>query len=173
MAAPPAGRPYRIEPLNARHDRRSFTCGVEALDRYLRAQAGQDVRRNAATVFVAVETTTEQVRGFYTLSMAAVPLHRLPEDQARRMPRYPALPAVRLGRLAVHVAAQGEGLGGQLLWDALARSLRSEIAWTAFIADAKDETARRFYLRFGFLSFPDNPDHVYLMRGTVEPLIKA
>ena len=54
--------------------------------------------------------------------------------------------------------------------DAVARSRRSEIAWAAFLVDAKDEAARSFYLQFGFQSLADDPNHLYLMRGTLEPL---
>jgi GNAT superfamily N-acetyltransferase len=159
-----------VGPLTSRHDRKSFGCGVEALDRYLREQASPDARRNVASVFVAEEQTTGAIRGYYTLSMAAVNLDRLPEHLARRMPRYPTVPAVRLGRLAVRADAQGQGLGGHLLMDAMARSLRSEIAWAAFLVDAKDETARSFYLQFGFDSFADDRSHLFLMRGMLEPL---
>lgn len=159
-----------IAPLAARHDRTAFACGVEALDRYLKQQATQDARRNVASVFVAEEQATGAVLGFYSLSMAAVNLDRLPDDLARRMPRYPTVPAVRLGRLAVHVDARGQGLGAHLLMDAMARSLRSEIAWAAFLVDAKDEAARAFYLRFGFASFADDRSHLYLTRAALKPL---
>lgn len=163
---------YEVVPLAARHDRRVFTCGVEALDRYLRDQAGQDARRHAASVLVAEERATGAVQGFYTLSMASVLIDRLPEEVARRMPRYPTLPAVRLGRLTVHVDARGQGLGTHLLMDALARSLESEIAWVACLVEAKDEKARAFYLPFGFRCFADDATHQYLMRGTIAPLFR-
>lgn len=164
------GRRYSIGALDSRHRRDTFTCGVDVLDRYLREQASQDVRRNVATVFVAEERTSGVLHGFYTLSMASVDLGRLPEALARKMPRYPTVPAVRLGRLAVHREARGQGLGTYLLIDAMARSLRSEIAWAAFIVEARDDDARRFYARFGMQSFHDNPFHLYVLRKTIEPL---
>jgi len=159
-----------VGPLAARHDRRTFSCRVEALDRYFKEQATQDARRNVASVFVAEEQPTGAILGYYTLSMAAVNLDRLPEPLARRMPRYPTVPAVRLGRLAVHADAQSQGLGTHLLLDAMARALHSEIAWAAFLVDAKDEASRSFYLRLGFDSFAEDRSHLYLMRGTLEPL---
>lgn len=164
------GQRYFITPLESRHDRRAFTCGVDALDRYLRAQASQDARRSVATVFIAEERATGAVKGFYTLSMAAVNLDCLPPDLTRKMPRYPTVPTVRLGRLAVHSEALGQGLGAYLLFDALARSLRNEIAWAAFLVDAKDETAQRFYLKFDLSPLADDPLHLFAMRGTVERL---
>jgi GNAT superfamily N-acetyltransferase len=162
------GKKYAIGPLEAHHDRSSFSCGQDDLDRYLRQQATQDTRRNVASLFVA--ETSGVIHGFYTLSMASVLLDRLPERLARKMPRYPTVPAVRLGRLAVHIDAQGRGLGTYLLMDAMARALRSEVAWAAFIVDAVSEAARSFYLHFGFQSFADDPLHLFVMRGTIEPL---
>lgn len=162
---------YAVVPLDRRHNREGFRCGVEALDRYFREQASQDVRREVATVFVAEERDTGAVHGFYTLSMAAVLLDRLPESLRRKMPRYPTVPAVRLGRLAVSLHARGAGLGAYLMTDAMARSLRSEVAWAAFLVDAKDDTARSFYARYGFQSLLDDPNHLFLPRKTIEPLL--
>jgi GNAT superfamily N-acetyltransferase len=170
MHEAPIRERYTIVPLAARHDRAAFACGVEPLDRYFRQQASQDARRKIATVFVAEDAGSGVVHGFYTLSMAAILLDRLPEALARKMPRYPTVPAVRLGRLAVHQAARGRGLGTHLLMDAFARSLRSEIAWAAFIVDAKDDSARAFYVRFGFASVRDERNHLFLPRATLEPL---
>lgn len=164
------GQRYLITPLESHHDRKAFTCGVEALDRYLRGQASQDARRSVATVFIAEERATGAVKGFYTLSMAAVNLDRLPPDLTRKMPRYPTVPAVRLGRLAVHTEARGLGLGSYLLFDALARSLRNEIAWAAFLVDAKEEAAQRFYLQFDLSPLADDSLHLFALRGTVERL---
>ena len=169
--AHPLGPRHAIEALSRRHDRGSFSSAAEPLDRYLRRQAMQDVRRDVASVFVAIERGSGAVHGFYTLSMAAVALDRLPERLARKMPRYPTLPAVRLGRLAVHRAAQGRRLGTHLLMDAMARSLRSEVAWAAFLVEALDERVRGFYEPFGFRSFEDDPTHLFLMRRTIESVL--
>jgi GNAT superfamily N-acetyltransferase len=166
----PVRERYAIVPLAARHDRSAFTCGVEPLDRYLKQQASQDARRNVATLFVAEEAATGLVRGYYTLSMAAVLLDKLPAPLAKKMPLYPTVPAVRLGRLAVHLDARGTGLGSHLLMDSMARSLHSEIAWAAFLGDPKDDMGRSFYAKYGFQSLLDDPNHLFLMRATVEPL---
>ena len=135
----PLGRRFRIESLAGTHDRADFTCGVPALDRYLANQAGQDAKKGYATVFVAVDVETSRIAAFYTLSMAGVAVHLLPESLKRKMPRYPSVPSVRLGRLAVASSRKGQGVGKWLLLDAMARSLLSEIAWAAFVVDAKDD----------------------------------
>jgi GNAT superfamily N-acetyltransferase len=159
---------YLIEPLSARHDRSGFDCGVPALNRYLTTQVGQDVRRDVTAVFVAAERASGALHGYYALASAEIALDLLPPEVAKKMPRYPTLPAVRLGRLAVHRDAQGGGLGTHLLLDALYRALRSEIAWAAVRVDAKDDVARRFYLRFGFQALADDGLHLFLMRKTLE-----
>lgn len=164
---------YTIEALSRAHDRKAFGCGVDALDRYLHRQASQDMRRNFAAVLVAVHAASRAIHGFYTLSTASVRLDRLPVELAKRMPRYPDLPAVRLGRLAVHLDARGRGLGTHLVLDAMVRCLGSEIAWAAFLVDAKDEGARDFYLGLGFLPFDDNAQHLFLVRTTIERLLDS
>src|SRR6516165_10911912 len=102
----------------ARHDRRGFCCGVEALDPYLQAQASQDARRRVAAPYVMLRPPSAAVLGYYTLSNAAVRGAELPANVVKNLPRYPALPATLLGRLAVHDAHRSEGLGGLLLLDA-------------------------------------------------------
>ncbi len=162
------GATYRIEPLDRQAGRDAFTCGVEPLDRYLRQQASQDARRGFAAVFVVVEQQSAEIRGYFTLSMAGVPVTVIPPELRARMPRYPSVPAIRLGRLAVTLSARGRGLGKFLLFDAMDRALHNEVAWSTFIVDAKDEAARKFYLQYGFLGLLDDPDHLYLPRATVK-----
>lgn len=155
-----AGESLRVEALGARHERGAFRCGVEALDRYFRTQAGQDARKNLAAPFVLV-LPDGAVGGYYTLSATSVRLAELPADLARRLPRYPLVPATLLGRLAVDLRYRGRGYGRYLLADALHRVVRSEIASFAAIVEAKDEAARRFYERESFLSLPDQPTKLF------------
>jgi GNAT superfamily N-acetyltransferase len=146
----------RVEPLGSHHDRASFVSGAEPLDRYVRSQAGQDARKNMAAPFVLV-LSHGTIGGYYTLSATAVKLSDLPDQTARRLPRYPLVPATLLGRLAVDRRFQGKGYGRFMLADALYRVARNEIASFAVIVDAKDEGARRFYERESFLPFGDQP----------------
>jgi GNAT superfamily N-acetyltransferase len=157
------GRPdgtFRVEPLGPRHDRNSFDSGVEPLDLYFRAQAGQDARKNIAAPFVLV-LPDGVIGGYYTVSSTGVKPAELPGDITRRLPRYPLIPVTLLGRLAVDKRFQGRGYGRFLLADALLRAVRSEIASFAVIVDAKDDAARRFYERESFLPFPDQPMRLF------------
>lgn len=142
--------PFRLEPLGPSHERAGFSCGVEVLDQYLASQASQDVRRRVSACYVAVEVSSGKVAGFYTLAAASVPLLELPPHLTKRLPRYPAVPVARIGRLAIDKVFQGKKLGGALLADAALRAARSEVAVFALIVDAKDDTAAAFYRHHGF-----------------------
>lgn len=155
MSAEPDERP-RIEPLGSQHGRAEFSCGVPALDRYVRSQAGQDARKRVAAPFVLL-SPEGTIAGYYTLSAFSIRLAELPAEMARKLPRYPVVPATLLGRLAVDLRYRGRGYGRLLLADALFRSVRSDIASFAIVVDAKDDDARRFYERESFLPFPDYP----------------
>jgi len=161
----------RVEVLGAQHDRSGFESGAEPLDRYFRTRAGQDARKKLAAPFVLV-LTDGTLAGYYTLSSTAVRLPELPETLTRKLPRYPLVPATLLGRLAIDRRHQGKGYGRFLLADALYRALHSEIASFAVIVEAKDESARRFYLRESFLSFPDQPMKLFRPMADIEALFR-
>ena len=154
--------PFVIEALGPSHDRASFSCGVEALDRYFQKQVTQDVRRRATACYVATEVSGVKVAGYYTLAAAGIPLADMPAELAKRLPRYPSVPVARLGRLAVDQAYRGRKLGSALLWDAIQRSSRSEIAVFALVVDAKDDQATAFYHHHGFASFGSQPRQLIL-----------
>jgi GNAT superfamily N-acetyltransferase len=135
---------------------------VDALDRYFREQAGQDVRRRAAACFVAREVAADRIAGFYTLAASGVLLARMPPRLAKRLPRYPTVPVARLGRLAIALDYHGRKLGAALLWDAMKRAGRSEVAVYALVVDAKDEQAENFYAHHGFVALGETPGSLIL-----------
>ncbi len=151
----------RVIPLDAIHHRTLFNCGSEPLDRYLQQQVTQDIRRRVTACFVAL-TSEHIVAGYYTLAATTVPLTGLPSGIVKKLPRYPLLPAVRMGRLAVDQNFKGLGLGGALLADALNRSFVSDIAAYAMLVDAKDDKAAAFYKHHGFVPLPDSPLSLFL-----------
>jgi len=158
--------PFRLEPLSDTHNRTIFRCGVEALDRYFREQATQDIRRRISNCFIVAERPTGEVAGFYTLAAASVSINELPAEITKRLPRYPVLPAIQVGRLAVDVRYQGRGVGSGLLADATLRSARSEPAAFTLLVDAKDATAAAFYRKFGFSPFASRPLTLFLPIAT-------
>jgi ribosomal protein S18 acetylase RimI-like enzyme len=157
-----ARTPFRFEPLSKSHDRSAFSCGVPALDRYLIEQAGQEARRRIAAIFLLIEEARGRIAGYYTLAAASIRLGKLPPDTAKRLPKYPDVPATLLGRLAVDQAFRGQGLGEILLVDAVKRTMRSEIATFAMVVDAKDERAVTFYRKYGFTPLLDVERRLFL-----------
>jgi GNAT superfamily N-acetyltransferase len=145
-----AAPPLHIETLSDQHDRENFASGVEQLDRYLRRQAGQDARRRVTSCFVLVGEGDRVPIGYYTLAATSIALAELPEVLAKRLPRYPVVPATLMGRLAVDARHQGRGHGEFMLFDAFSRVLRNDIASYALAVDAKDDRAAQFYLRYRF-----------------------
>ncbi|MDN7465940.1 GNAT family N-acetyltransferase [Burkholderia gladioli] len=160
------GAQLTVAVLSAAHDRTRFDCGTPALDRYLRETATQDVRRRVAACFVMLDR--DAVVGYYTLSAASIALADLPLEISRKLPRYPAIPAVRMGRLAVDARYRGRGLGAALLVNALRRAAGSEIPAVAMTVDAKDAGAAAFYRHFGFQSLTHDPLALFLPLATVK-----
>ncbi|MCU1304492.1 MAG: family N-acetyltransferase [Candidatus Sulfotelmatobacter sp.] len=164
---------FAIEPLDDKHDRAAFSCGVEALDAYLHKQAGQDARKRAAVPFVAT-ADGKTIAGYYTLAQYAIQLDTVPDAIAKKLPKYPTVSATLLGRLAVSTEFRGQRVGETLLMDALHRSLTlgKQAASAGVIADAKDDSAVSFYRKYGFLDLPKVERRLFLPMGTVEQLFR-
>ncbi len=160
-------RPYRIEVL-AKQDRSRFDCGTAELNVYLQKRSGQDQRRRFTVCFLLIDNATGEIAGYYTLAAGSVLLSDLPEVTRKKLPRYPSVPVVRIGRLAVTSTCQGRGLGGVLLVDAIQRAASTDIGVYAVIVDAKDAAAIAFYEHHGFKAFESAPRVLYLpMAGEV------
>jgi GNAT superfamily N-acetyltransferase len=166
----PASAP-RIEALGGQHDRTDFVCDNHVLDQYFQRQVTQDARRRLASPFVMV-MPDGTIGGYYTLSATAIRLRDLPEELARRLPRYPLVPASLIGRLAIDRRHHGQGWGSFLLLDALHRCTTSQIAAFAVIVDAIDDTARAFYLHNSFLPLPDSPHRLFRRISDIEALFR-
>ncbi len=163
----------RFEPLTRRHNRTTFASSVGALDEWFRTRATQDQRRHVAQVFVALDE--QSVVGFYSLSMFTLALESLPDELAHKLPRYEAIPAALIGRLARHERAKGSGIGDLLVADAVMRVLAAaeSVAAYAIVVDAKDERGRRFYESHGFISLPSRPNRLFLLTETAAAALAA
>ncbi len=158
---------YIIEPISSQHNRDNFHCGIEALDYYLKKQAKQDVRRFLTAVFVLQDLEKQHIAGYYTLAATAIQLTDLPDFLIRKLPKYPLLPAILLGRLAIDQNYQNQGLGTFLLFDALQRSKNNEVASMAVVVDAKNDQAKAFYEYHQFIPFSSQPLKLYLPMATI------
>jgi GNAT superfamily N-acetyltransferase len=163
---------FVCQPLAKQHDRQAFRCGVDELDQYLQRRAGQDMRRRVAAVFVMVpQDELRRIVGYYSLSSASLLLSELPDEMVKRLPRYPALPAVLIGRLARDLSFPGAGK--LLLLDALARAWRhsADVAASLVLVDAYNRVARGFYARYGFQEMLQERNRMFLPIKTVEALL--
>jgi GNAT superfamily N-acetyltransferase len=161
---------FVTEALRRDHPRASFSCGVEALDRYLRELALQDVKRLVTGCFVAVDETGD-IGGYYTLAATHVPIDDLPPETSRKLPRYPLIPAMLIGRLAVAAKHRGQGLGRALVADAAIRTKGFGVGAFALIVEAKDRAAVAFYEANGFTLIPTETRRLFLPVATALSLV--
>lgn len=165
--------PFVIEPLGKHHNRKTFSSGQTELDDWFQRRASQDERRNIARVFVASDDGLGIV-GFYSLSSFTLSLTDLPDETARRLPRYDAIPAALIGRLARDVRVRGRGIGELLLADAIRRILGAAgtLAIFAILVEAKDNASATFYEKFGFRRFPLRPGRLFLLTSSAAAAIE-
>jgi predicted GNAT family N-acyltransferase len=155
-----------------KHERMTFTCGAESLDEYIKTRASQELRKKVSTPFVLTDSPDRKVLGYYCLSAYSISIVDIEAQAAKKLPRYPLLPAILLGRLAVDLGHQGKSYGKRLLLDALRRScdIAKQLASVAVVVDAKGEDAASFYHRYGFIEFPNNPMKLYILVESIEKL---
>ncbi len=141
--------------LDKSFDRTAFHSGSLELDNFLKTKArqNQDVGFNKTFVAIARGDLKKKVVGDYSLSMGEIDLSSLPLLFLKQLPKHP-VPIARMGRLAVDLNFQGKGLGKLLLVDAMKRvqAASNLIGVYAFLVDAKDESAKNFYSKYGFTS---------------------
>jgi GNAT superfamily N-acetyltransferase len=162
----------RVEKLRADHAIESFDCGREELNRYLLRYAWQNQQAGAAQTYVGL--SGKAVIGYYTLAVGHVMREEAPERLTKGLARHP-VPIMLLARLAVDHRWQGQGVGKALLKDAMLRTLQAaDIAGIrAFAVHAKDEEARRFYLKFDFIPSPSDPMHLFVLLKDVRRIISG
>lgn len=160
----------KIEKLGRQHEVSSFTCGNEALDRFLHRFALPNQLAQASQSYVALDH--DVIIGFHTLVVGEVQFDAAPERLRKGLSRHP-VPVMILARLAVSAARQGHGLGQWLLKDAIQRTLQAaDIAGIrAFIVHARNDEVRRYYLRFGFAEGFTNPLHLYVLTKELKSLL--
>lgn len=164
--------PWIIEPFDRlTHDRSGFDCGIPILSDWLTTKVSQFEKKVLARTYVLVETGGTLVKGYYSLSNHTVIYESLPTDLAKGLPQID-MPVVLIGRLAVDRSVQEQKLGECLLIDALRRAeyLAGKIGIRAVEVDAINQTAKRFYERYGFLTLSDDPQHLFLPMHIIRKL---
>jgi GNAT superfamily N-acetyltransferase len=155
--------------IDKKYSRDHFDCGNPVLDDYLKRYARQNHDGGIAKTFVAINRSSlSKIDGFYTVSASDIEFESLPELTRKNIPAYP-IPAILIGKLAVDKSAQGQGLGRELIVDALLRSVKiaQEIGIFAVRVDAIDLKAKEFYLKYGFIPLQDKPLALFLPIKTI------
>ncbi|MGP1397153.1 MAG: GNAT family N-acetyltransferase [Inquilinaceae bacterium] len=166
---------WREETIGRHHDRKSFDCGSSDLNHYLNRYARQNHDSGGAKTFVAVSPAKPaRVLGYYSISPGSIEFGKVPRVLTKKLGRYD-VPVFRLGRLAVDLSVQNQGLGGDLLLAAGGRALAvaAKIGGVAIAIDAKDEKAMRWYERFGALPLLDAPLKLILPLVVIADAIAA
>lgn len=164
---------WLIEPFDRmRHERGPFRCGQPMLDRFIRELVTQYEKRQLGRTFVLVRPDSPIVLGYYTLAASSLAFEVVPKSLARHLPKHP-IPTVLLARLAVDQSMQGQGLGADLLMNALERAaaLSASLGIHFVEVDVIDDAARQFYERYGFTPLVDQPLHLVMAMGTVLALV--
>jgi GNAT superfamily N-acetyltransferase len=163
-----------IEQLDtALHDRKTFDCGVEELNIFLKQHANQNQTKNISKTYVAVVAVSaddrKKIHGYYTLSAGHIQCEQIPEKIKAKVPKYP-IPIGRIGRLAVDKEYKGQGIGGFLLHDALANVLNiaDKMGVFAVVVDAKNDNAKSFYKKYGFIELQESELTLFLTIDTIK-----
>lgn len=147
---------WHEEPIGKQHDRGAFDCGDEELNQFLNRHARQSHEKGGAKTYLAVSENNEKVLGYYSLSPASIAYERAPEVIKRGLARHD-VPVFRLGRLAIDLSVQSQGLGGQLLLAAGRRCLlvAAQAGGVALLIDARNERVAEWYANYGAVPLLD------------------
>lgn len=138
------------EPLSASHQLAEFLSGESVLDEWLKQRGLRNQALGAARTFVVCRQDTKQVAGFYSLATGSINHTDATGSLRRNMPD--PIPVIILARLAVDLSFRGQGLGADLLHDAVLRCYRvaENIGVRAIMVHALTDAAKNFYLHHGF-----------------------
>jgi len=167
---------YRIELLAKSHDRDGFDCGIEALNLFLKQTARQHAERGISRTYVLVDENAvapKPIIGYFALNLCQIKSERLSTEQARKLPRN--VSGVRLGRLARAKPFKGQGIGDILMVAAMKKFIEvfNLAGGIGLFVDAKDQHAKEFYERFGFISLPSNEFELFLPVKTIQEALAS
>lgn len=163
------------------HDRTAFSCGVAQVDNFFRKTANKLAKADNLRLWV-MTTAEGDLVGFYGVNAHSVDYQDLPAKYARTRPGHGSIPAAYISMIGVDGRFQGQGFGGDLLVDALARLARASeaVGIAVVILDVLDcgdpeAVARRvaLYRGYGFEPFPSKPLRLFLPMATIRTLIEA
>ncbi|MBW8763334.1 MAG: GNAT family N-acetyltransferase [Microbacterium sp.] len=154
---------WSIETLDSsQHDREPFDCGVADLNEWLKRQANQSGKKGSTLTRVLLKDGDSRVYGYYAQTAYSL----VGEELARAfsVPQKYPIPCVLLARLACCESVRGQHLGEMLLLHALRSCVRvsEDIGVQFVVVHAIDDSAARFYEKYGFERFVDHPNHLLI-----------
>lgn len=167
---------HRIELLAKSHDRDGFDCGIEPLNLFLKHTARQHAERGISRTYVLVDENAVEPKaiiGYFALNLCQIRSEALSPEQARKLPRN--VSGVRLGRLARDNQFKGQGIGNILMVATMEKFIEvfNLAGGVGLFVDAKDQKAKEFYERFGFVSLPSNEFELFLPLKTIQAALAA
>lgn len=144
------------------HDLSQFECIHDELSKWLKERSLKNQATRASTTYVVCAENSMTVIGYYALAAGAIDKKNAPGNIRRNMPS--PIPAIVLGRLAVHSQWAGKGIGRGLLKDATQRAIQLSqlLGARALVCHSLDDKAKAFYVKHGFVESPINPLTVML-----------
>lgn len=166
-----------VEFDKTKHDRKTFDCGTNELNSFLRSKADEHrkLKISRTMVLPADQLGTNQlapIQAYYTTSSTTVKKTDIP-DVTKRMPPYP-VPVYVITCLAVSKEWQRQGLGKITLIKALENLYEVSKSMPAFavVIEPIDARAENLYRKYGFQDLENNADsrRLFLPMGTLEAL---
>ena len=145
-------------PFNKQFDRQDFDCGKEELNTYLMRTLNQHQKSNISRASIATSAQLGvKIAGYYTLNASRIDYASLPQANRKRLPERLDIPSIKIGMLAVDKRYSGQGLGEEMLMDALYKTynMSAQLGLNNVIVDAIDESAKAFWMKYDFIPFED------------------
>lgn len=158
-----------IKKLTRIQNRVAFDCGEESLNDFLRTKARKWTEKGLGVTRVALPSQDDHtIIGYYTLAASSLSCDAFPIQQSG--PRQ--IPVILLGRLAVDIRYQKQGVGEHLLIHALKRAERFShvIGVTGVVVDALSDQSEQFYQRYGFINLTDKVRHLFISMKMISKL---
>lgn len=158
-----------VDLLSRVHDRKSFDCGRDAQNSFLKERARKHAELNFSKTWVAVREGESKILGYVTLSMGSIVFENISEEMRAKLPKYP-MPVLHMGQLATDIRYQGKGVASCLLRFAAEQAIvaAKSVGCFALELQADNESARAFYLAQGFLELKPGSSRFYQAIETLE-----
>jgi len=135
----------------------------------LQQYALQNQKKNIVRNYVTCNNSNKVV-GFYSLAFGSVNQTDCPPTVAQGVRKY-QIPVMILARLGVEQSEKGKGLGKALLKNAILRTLQAAniAGLKAIFVQAKQDEAKAFYEKYGFIPALNNPLYLFFPLGILQP----